>query len=337
MRRAKHQRGLAALSKALIVFALLSACAQGTLPQVNEQVLIDAEGAKLYAEIRGTDKSSPLLLYLHGGPGSPLGVPIFRAYGGHLLEDHFIVVYLHQRGIMKSPRLPDSSHGVDKYVDDVHRVVEYLGRRFPGREVFMLGHSWGGVLAYLYLSSYPSGVSKLVAVSTPIDAESMIHGRVEMILQWARETENNEAIRDLSPLRDKSVLDDPEAFEILAQWTPLAYGGWARNLSRERVDAAVDYEDSFPVWLSEQKHIEELMLMDLLELDLRDEIEKINIPSLCIVGREDVDVPWYLVQEEVKSYGGHVDFKIFENSHHMPFIDEEVTFAETVVDFLSSE
>jgi pimeloyl-ACP methyl ester carboxylesterase len=87
----------------------------------------------------------------------------------------------------------------------------------------------------------------------------------------------------------------------------------------------------------EQKHIEELMLMELLHLDLRDEIEKINIPSLCIVGREDVDVPWYLVQEEVDNYGGHVDFQIFENSHHMPFIDEEAHFAETVVDFLKPE
>jgi len=337
MRRAKHQRGSAALSKTLIIHALLSACAQGTLPQVNEQVLIDVEDAKLYAEIRGADKSAPLLLYLHGGPGSPLGVPIFRAYGGHLLEDHFIVVYLHQRGIMKSPRLPDSSHSVDKYVDDVHRVVEYLGRRFPGREVFMLGHSWGGVLAYLYLSSYPSGVNKLVTVSTPVDVESMIHGRVEMILQWARETGNNEAIRDLSPLRDKSVLDDPEAFEILAEWTPLAYGGWARNLSGNRVDAAVDYEDSIPVWLPEQKHIEELLLTEVLHLDLRDELTKIDIPLLCIVGGEDVDVPWYLVQEEIKDYGGHVDFRIFEGSHHMPFIDEEVRFVETVVQFLNPE
>jgi pimeloyl-ACP methyl ester carboxylesterase len=131
-------------------------------------------------------------------------------------------------------------------------------------------------------------------VSTPVDVESTIHGRVAMILQWAQETGNDEAIRDLSPLKDKSVLDDFEAFKILAQWSPVAYGGWARNLSRKRIDAAVDYEDSFPVWLSEQKHIEELLLTELLQLDLRDEIQQIGIPSLCIVGREDVDTPWYL-------------------------------------------
>jgi len=321
----------------LIVCVFLSACSRASAPPLDERVLIDVEGTSLYAEIRGQGGASMVLLYLHGGPGSPLGVPIFRAYGGRLLEEQFIVVYLHQRGIMKSPRVPDSGHRVDMYVDDVHHVVRFLRRRFPGQEVALLGHSWGGVLAFLYLSSQPQPIHRLVTVSAPIDVESMTHGRVEMILQWARETGNDEAIRDLSPLKNKSVLDEFDEFKVLGKWSPVAYGGWARNLSKERVDSAVDYEESIPAWLSEQKHIEELLLAEVLRLDLRDKIEKIDVPLLCIVAREDVDVPWYLVQEQIKNYGGRVDFRIFESSHHMPFIDEEALFAKTVVQFLKSE
>jgi len=319
---------------ALTVGALLLACAPESRAQIDEQVQIDVDDTSVYAAIRGRDERAPVLLYLHGGPGNPLGVPIFRAYGGRLLEDHFIVVYLHQRGIMKSPRLPDSGHHVDRYVDDVGRVVDYLGRRFPGRRIFVLGHSWGGVLAYLYLSQHPHTVDRLIAVAAPIDVERMVHGRVAMILEWAKETGNDEAVRDLSPLGDKSVPEDKEAFRILEKWSPQAYGGWARHLSRARIDAAVDYEASFPEWLSEQRHIEELLLAEVLQLDLRDEIGRIDIPLLCIVGKDDVDVPWYLVQEDIKRYGGHVDFRIFEHSHHMPFIDEEELFAKTVVEFL---
>jgi pimeloyl-ACP methyl ester carboxylesterase len=58
---------------------------------------------------------------------------------------------------------------------------------------------------------------------------------------------------------------------------------------------------------------------------------------LCIVGKDDVDVPWRIVQEEIRAYGGPVDFRLFENSHHMPFIDEEELFVETVTRFLSAE
>jgi pimeloyl-ACP methyl ester carboxylesterase len=215
--------------------------------------------------------------------------------------------------------------------------VEYLRREFPDRELSLLGHSWGGVLAYLYLSNHQDRIRKLVTVSTPVHVESTIYGRVEMILRWATETRNQEAIQDLSPLTGKSILAHAEDFKVLAQWTPRAYGGWARNLSKKRVDATVDYEESIPRWLKEQEHIEALLLDELLRLDLRSEIEKIDVPLLCIVGKDDVDTPWYIVQEEIKSYGGRVDLRVFENSHHMPFIDEEDLFAATVVQFLKPE
>jgi pimeloyl-ACP methyl ester carboxylesterase len=100
---------------------------------------------------------------------------------------------------------------------------------------------------------------------------------------------------------------------------------------RHRLRGSIGY------WLQEQKQIEEPLLGELLRVDLKDDLGKIDIPMLCIVVREDVDTPWYLVQEEVKSYGGSVDFRIFENSHHMPFIDEERLFAETVIQFLNPE
>jgi pimeloyl-ACP methyl ester carboxylesterase len=174
-------------------------------------------------------------------------------------------------------------------------------------------------------------------VAAPLNAESMMYGRVERILQWARETGNEEAIRELSPLKDKSLFEHPDEFEVLAKWSPKAYGGWARNLSRARIDAAVDYEKKIPGWLGEQKHIEELMLMDLLRLDLTGTIDAIRTPLLCIVGQDDVDVPWRIVQEEIREYGGTVDFRLFENSHHMPFIDEEELFVETVGRFLDEE
>ena len=122
------------------------------------------------------------------------------------------------------------------------------------------------MLAYLYLADHQQEVHKLVAVAAPLSAETMMYGRVERILQWARETGNEEAIRELSPLKEKSVFEHPDQFEVLAKWSPKAYGGWARKLSRERIDGAIDYEKKIPGWLAEQKHIEELMLMDESEV-----------------------------------------------------------------------
>ncbi|MDX2442187.1 MAG: alpha/beta hydrolase, partial [Bacteroidales bacterium] len=288
----------------------------------------------LFANIRGEDNSSPILLYLHGGPGSPLGVPILKAYAGPQLENHFLVVYLHQRGIMKSKRVPDSKHSISNYVKDVHYVVNFLKEKFNNRDIYLMGHSWGGLLSYLYLMEYRNEIKKLITICTPLDVELSIKERVNMMLIWAKETNNKEAIEELNGLQDKSLNDIEEKSEILEKWMTRAYGGWSRNLSINRIDDAVDYEDRFPLWLNEQKHIEELMIPELLGVNLMGSINSLSTPLLSIAGAEDTSTPWYVVKYGVDRYKGEKTFVLFENSHHMVFMDEEDLFVEIVLKFL---
>ena len=71
---------------------------------IDQEVFINTDDTQLFAHIRGADSLAPILLYLHGGPGSPMGVPILKAYAGPELAKHFILVYLHQRGIPAEQR-----------------------------------------------------------------------------------------------------------------------------------------------------------------------------------------------------------------------------------------
>jgi len=301
---------------------------------INEDVYINAEGTKLFASIRGDNNSSPILLYLHGGPASPLGIPIFKAYSGHQLEKNFIVVYLHQRGIMNSERIPDSAHTVSNYVKDIHHVVSYLKDRFKGQEIFLLGHSWGGLISYLYLLEHKNDIDKFVAVCTPLNSRSMINARIEMILQWAKNTNNQQAINELKTLQGIPGDLSKNESEILVKWMSQANGGWHRNLDMTKVNNAINYEANIPGWLKEQKNIEAILIEEILSIKLTDSICSLYTPLLCIAGKEDTDVPWYIVKEEFENYAGPKEFKLFENSHHMVFIDEEELFIETVTNYL---
>jgi pimeloyl-ACP methyl ester carboxylesterase len=304
---------------------------------INEDVYINTEGTKLFANIRGDNSSSPILLYLHGGPGSPLGIPIFKAYSGHQLEKDFIVVYLHQRGIMNSERIPDSAHTVSNYVKDIHHVVSYLKDSYKGQEIFLLGHSWGGFISYMYLLEYENEVDKFVAVCTPLNSRTMLDGRIEMILQWAKNTNNQQAVNEIKALRDKPISLSKDDSEILVKWMSKAYGGWHRNLNMTKVNDAIDFEENIPAWLKEQKHIESILIEEILSINLADSISNLHTPLLCLAGKEDTDVPWYIVKEEFENYAGPKEFILFENSHHMVFIDEEELFVETVTNYLKGK
>jgi len=304
---------------------------------INEDVYINAEGTKLFANIRGDNSSSPILLYLHGGPGSPLGIPIFKAYSGHQLEKNFMVVYLHQRGIMNSARIPDSAHTVSNYVKDIHHVVSYLKGLYKGQEIFLLGHSWGGFISYMYLLEYENEIDKFVAVCAPLNSRTMLNGRIEMILQWAKNTNNQQAVNEIKTLHDKPISLSKDDSEILVKWMSKAYGGWNRNLNMTKVNDAIDYEENIPAWLKEQKHIESILIEEILSINLTDSISNLHTPLLCLAGKEDTDVPWYIVKEEFENYAGPKKFILFENSHHMVFIDEEELFVETVTNYLKGK
>ena len=304
---------------------------------IDEDIFIKTTNTKLFANIRGSDNSMPILLYLHGGPGSPLGIPIFKAYSGYQLEKDFIVVYLHQRGIMKSERVADNEHKISNYIQDIHDVVSYLKNRFQNHEIFLLGHSWGGLISYMYLLEYENEVDKFVAVCTPLNSKTMINGRIEMILQWALNTNNQQAIEELKVLQNNSMNLSEEESVVLVNWMSKANGGWHRNLEFKKVNDAVNYEDKFPEWLEEQKHIESLLKDEILNINLTDSIKKINTPLLCLTGKEDTSVPWYIVKKEIENYGGPKTFKLFDNSHHMVFVDEEKLFIETVTNYLKEK
>ncbi|WP_340114198.1 alpha/beta hydrolase [Maribellus mangrovi] len=332
------------LQNIILVFTLLIAistasctASKDSANAINEDVFIKTKDTKLFANIRGVDKSTPILLYLHGGPGSPLGIPIFKAYSGYQLEKDFIVVYLHQRGIMKSERVADNAHTVSNYVQDIHYVVSYLKNRFQGQKIFLMGHSWGGLISYMYLLDYEGEVDKFVAVCTPLNSSKMLKGRIEMILQWALNTNNQQAIDELKVLQNNSLNLSEEESAILVKWMSKANGGWNRNLEFKKINDAVNYENKFPEWLKEQKHIESLLKDEILNIDLTDSIKNIYTPLLCLTGKEDTSVPWYIVKKEFENYAGPKEFKLFENSHHMVFIDEEELFVETVTNFLKEK
>ena len=94
-------------------------------PRLLEKAdLIKSADTQLYLELRGRADRSPILLYLHGGPGNPFGVA-FRSCVGSALESRFLVCYLHQRGVLNSPAVPDAGLTVAHHVSDVHNVIRY--------------------------------------------------------------------------------------------------------------------------------------------------------------------------------------------------------------------
>jgi len=88
--------------------------------------------------IRGHDVNNPILLFLHGGPGS---AQIGIAYKfQRKFEKYFTVVQWDQRGAGKSFsfKIPKQSMNIEQFIIDSNELIEQLKKRF-GKEMERIG------------------------------------------------------------------------------------------------------------------------------------------------------------------------------------------------------
>ncbi len=104
--------------------------------------------------LRGEDKNRPVLLFLHGGPGTAnIGV---AAETQGLLEKHFVVVNWDQLGSGLSfyPNIPKKDMTVSKMVEYTYILIKYLLRKFNREKIYLVGHSWGSILGIMVAFSW---------------------------------------------------------------------------------------------------------------------------------------------------------------------------------------
>jgi proline iminopeptidase len=315
------------------VGALVTMDARAAPPAVHDRAFVPSGDTEIFVEIRGARKDAPVVLFLHEGPAAPVGIMAFQAYPGPGLEKSFIMAYMHQRGVLRSPDVPDSSHTLANYVSDVDHVVEYLRKRFNRPRVHLIGHGWGGTLGYLYLLDHPDRIGRFVAVAAPFNVAATRFASYEMTLQWARDANAQQAISDLT-----SIGSPPYALhgQLLTKmlWSAEAFGGLTTNIDSDSAVAAAGYAQYDPAWAEEQLEINEAMFEEISAINVEDRVGAIATPLLLITGREDAEVPYFSLKRGLDRWGGEKRLIVFDHSHHIPFADETGRFVEEATAFL---
>lgn len=328
---------VACLALALIVIAFsISVYSMDINNAIDDEFFVKSDEEELYIKVRGNNFDNPVLLFLHGGPGELTGPLYFQAYAGPELEKHFIVGYLHQRNTCKSPSAPIETLTVEQFVKDVHNVVEFLKEKFGKEKIFLLGHSFGGILGFMYLLKYEDNIEKFVSAGNPFSAVSLEDNGYEAALELAKKTNNPKALERLSTLGPPPY----ETFQEGMVWRMLIMNmlnrmkeGITKNLQMSEVMAITGNENIKPEWQKKMMMTASAMWSELKTIDIEDEVNKISIPILIIAGAKDIMVPFKLMEIGYENLTGEKEYFILENSNHMMFIDEPDLFVSKVIEF----
>jgi proline iminopeptidase len=115
---------------------------------------VSINGTQLHAEAFGNPDSA-MIVVLHGGPGadyrSLLNCKEFANQG-------YRVIFYDQRGSGLSKRHPKNIYSLQLMYDDLSSII-YHYKKSPSQKIFLLGHSWGAILATGFINKYPSAIS----------------------------------------------------------------------------------------------------------------------------------------------------------------------------------
>ncbi|MFW9939384.1 MAG: alpha/beta fold hydrolase, partial [Candidatus Thorarchaeota archaeon] len=154
--------------------------------------------------IRSHNLDNPLLLLLHGGPGSA-DSPLAYKFQSEL-EEHFIVVNYDQRGAGKSysKKIPKESMNVEQFVSDTYNLINLLKKRFNKEKIYLVGHSWGSMLGTLLVQRYPELFYAYIGVGQVVNIIDNEIFSFQFTFKEAKKRDNKRAIKQLEKIRPYS-------------------------------------------------------------------------------------------------------------------------------------
>ncbi|MBE4947743.1 alpha/beta fold hydrolase [Chryseobacterium culicis] len=99
-------------------------------------------------------------IYIPGGPGQ--GYPSFELMGGNNLEKSMKMIYMDQRGSGGSGT--SENYHLEKMVQDIEELRQHLKLK----KIFLLAHSFGGIIAVNYAKKYPQHTKGLILANVTL-------------------------------------------------------------------------------------------------------------------------------------------------------------------------
>lgn len=152
---------------------------------INESMYVEINGTKQWINIYGEDINNPVLLYLHGGPGSATS-QIDYAYT-RKWADVYTVVTWDQRNCGKSYDKSQNNIQLtyELFMTDGKEMTEFLLDYMGTDKITILGHSWGSYYGANLVLEYPEYYECFIGTGQLVDMYDNEVAFVQEALKWA--------------------------------------------------------------------------------------------------------------------------------------------------------
>ena len=263
------------------------------------------------------------LLLLHGGPGATH--EYFEALESYLGAEGIEFIYYDQLGSAYSDQPTDDSLWTTaRFVDEVEQVRRALG--LTRNDFFLLGHSWGGILAVEYALAHQEHLKGLVISNMMMSIPEYNRYATEVLATGMDPV----VVREIHELESKGEFDSARYMELLL---PNFYAKHVCRLDEwpdavNRTFARLNRE----VYVLMQGPSEFGASGRLARWDRTGDLGRIAVPTLVIGAAHDTMDPEHMRRVADAVPGG--SFLLCPNGSHMAIWDDQQTYAAGLIAFL---
>lgn len=297
---------------------------------------IQIGGVTQYLMIRGNNINSPVILFIHGGPG--------QAEIGYIretqreLEEKFVVVRWDQRGSgLSSENIPEESITINMIISDANEITDYLIRRFNQPKIFIAGHSWGTILATNAVKNAPEKYLAYIGVGQFVDVKEGEKISYDYTMSEAKKQKNIDVIAQLEKIGPPPYTSDD--FLIRAQCLSMlgcVFKTEPKINMGEALMLSPEYGQSTKLnYLKNAIASSKLLAPAILSVQFLDDIKELKVPIYFIMGKYDYHTPTAMVEVFCNQLQApKKELILFENSAHVPQLEESEKFNKTLIRIL---
>ncbi|WP_339812360.1 alpha/beta hydrolase [uncultured Imperialibacter sp.] len=321
----------------LMICSALFACSDDTT-DVKDTFYLRNEGADMPIWVRGNLDADKIVIFFHGGPGDCAMCYRYYLKG---MESEIAVAYWDQRIAGSSAGNADpASLTYEQFGEDAFFAVSLLRQQYPGKKIYIMAHSFGVELAWQFLTTGENQkmVDGLLVVNGTF---SNLHW-MEIMREWV--------VREAAAQEDNKTLEFAETHPVNATTVNDVWVDYYRKMLELNGNPLSLYENKKFVLnyvlfspntamsqFAHGKAYKDYSEKVLFTFDKTDELSKITLPVKFLWGKKDGVVPIEVGYEtEALLTETTVDWTMFDDSWHEPFVSEKDKFIEAALSFVKS-
>ncbi len=273
------------------------------------------------------DSPHTKVLLLHGGPGATH--EYFENFEEHLVPRGVELHFYDQLGSGDSDNPADPElWQLERFVDEVEQVRSALG--LDASNFFLLGHSWGGILAMEYALHHQQHLKGLV-ISNMMSSCPAYNDYAHQVLMPSMD---QKALAQIKALEAAADITNPRYEELLLEHHYVHH-----VLRRPVEDWPEPVQRSFArinqdIYVRMQGPSELGLSGTLEEWDRTHDLARIKVPALVIGARHDTMDPAYMAMMAGLLPNGR--YHECPDGSHMAMWDDEESYFRGLIDFLET-